>query len=150
MYRTRSCGSVERYFGICRQGQPRGFLYRTNWLCKERVKAMHWHSGTWRLYLGGPRNGLWPSYPLTKLMFPCLSLVFPKKGPANILWYATTSSFQVLSICSFISAISDNTCPLLYQIFGVGVGLECGPLSVLRKIEEFQWKSRGSGLENWE
>jgi hypothetical protein len=36
-----------------------------------------------------------------------------------------------------------------YQIFGEVVGLERGPLSLVRITEELlEWKSSGSGLEN--
>jgi hypothetical protein len=38
-----------------------------------------------------------------------------------------------------------------YQIFWEVVGLERGPLSLVRIIEELlEWKSSGSGLENWD
>jgi hypothetical protein len=38
-----------------------------------------------------------------------------------------------------------------YQIFCVAVGLERGPLSLVRINEELlEWKHRGSGLEDWD
>jgi hypothetical protein len=38
-----------------------------------------------------------------------------------------------------------------YQIFWEEVGLDGGPLSLGRRIEELlEWKSSGSGLENWD
>jgi hypothetical protein len=37
------------------------------------------------------------------------------------------------------------------QIFWEVLGLERGPLSLVRIIDElFEWKSSGSGLENWD
>jgi hypothetical protein len=42
----------------------------------------------------------------------------------------------------------DSRC---YQIFWEVVGLERGPLNLVRIIEELlEWKSSGSGIENWD
>jgi hypothetical protein len=93
-----------------------------------------------------------PSHPIclrsililpTHLRLGLPSGLFPSGFPTNILYAFLFSPFVLHALSGFDSR--------RYQIFWEVVGLERGPLSLMRIIEELlEWKSSGSGLENWD